>query len=119
MLTIYFSGTGNTKYIAELFSQKMGANCLSIEADVDFQAEIIAHDSIAFCYPILWIKIITQKNDCAACYRCVNLCPCKAITVTMFHIKPKWQYQGVICKAEVGTGDEVLRKGEKCGIIVS
>ena len=38
---------------------------------------------------------ITHKNNCTVCYRCVNRCPHKAITVKMFHVKPKWQYQGV------------------------
>jgi len=52
MLTLYFSGTGNTKYLAELFSQKMNATCLSIESDTDFAVEINAHDTITFCYPI-------------------------------------------------------------------
>jgi len=57
MLTIYFSGTGNTKYIAELFSQKMDANCYSIEAEVDFSAEIKRHDTIAICYPIYGSRV--------------------------------------------------------------
>ena len=57
MLAIYFSGTGNTKHIAELFSQKMGANCLSIEADANFQTEIKAHDTIVFCYPIYGSRV--------------------------------------------------------------
>jgi len=52
MLTLYFSGTGNTKYIADLFSGKMNASCISIEAEVDFMAEIMEHDTLAFCYPI-------------------------------------------------------------------
>jgi len=52
MLTLYFSGTGNTKHIAELFSQKMNAACFSIESAADFSAEIKQHDMIAFCYPI-------------------------------------------------------------------
>ena len=52
MLAIYFSGTGNTKYIAQLFSEKMGAVCLSIEADTPFSEAIAAHGTIAFCYPI-------------------------------------------------------------------
>ena len=52
MLTLYFSGTGNTKYIASLFSKKMNAGCISIEADTDFAAEIKAHETITFCYPI-------------------------------------------------------------------
>lgn len=52
MLMLYFSGTGNSKYIANLFSEKTGAKCHSIEAKIDFEREIIEHDTIAFCYPI-------------------------------------------------------------------
>jgi len=52
MLILYFSGTGNTKHVAESFGQKMGAKCFSIEENVDFSAEIKAHDTISFCYPI-------------------------------------------------------------------
>ena len=53
MLTLYFSGTGNTEYVAELFSRKMNVKCFSIEEeDVDFTEEIKAHGTIAFCYPI-------------------------------------------------------------------
>ena len=50
MLTLYFSGTGNTEYIARLFSDKMDAICLSIEANHDFSNEIKNHDTVAFCY---------------------------------------------------------------------
>ena len=52
MLTLYFSGTGNTKYAAELFSRKMNAKCFSIEEKIDFSVEIKAHEVVAFCYPI-------------------------------------------------------------------
>ena len=54
------------------------------------------------CVPICPMKnleivqgTIAQKNDCTVCYRCVNRCPRRAITVKMFHVKPKWQYKGV------------------------
>jgi len=57
MLTLYFSGTGNTKYIAELFSKKMDARCFSIEGDQDFATEIKANDTIAFCYPIYCSRV--------------------------------------------------------------
>ena len=57
MLTLYFSGTGNTRYIAEMFSHKMGATCLSIEKTMDFSKEIKAHDTIAFCYPIYGSRV--------------------------------------------------------------
>ena len=57
MLTLYFSATGNTEYIARLFSIQMNAACLSIEADVNFTAEIKANDTIAFCYPIFASRV--------------------------------------------------------------
>jgi len=57
MLTIYFSGTGNTEYIAKLFSDKMDIPCLSVEDDVDFANEIGSHDVIAFCYPIYGSRV--------------------------------------------------------------
>jgi len=52
MLTIYFSATGNSKFVAKLFSSHMDAKCLSIEDDVNFTDEIKTHDIIAFSYPI-------------------------------------------------------------------
>jgi len=57
MLTIYFSGTGNTKYIAQLFSKKMNAECLSIEDDTHFFDEIKKHDVITLCYPIYGSRV--------------------------------------------------------------
>jgi ferredoxin len=52
MLTLYFSGTGNSKFVAELFTAEMGGECLSIEEDVDFSALLTAADAVAFVYPI-------------------------------------------------------------------
>ena len=52
MVMYYFSGTGNSKYIAELFSQNMSAACHSIEEDINFEEIIDAEDVIGFCYPI-------------------------------------------------------------------
>ena len=57
MLTLYFSGTGNTEYIARLFCEKMGAKCLSIEAAHDFTKEIKNHGTIVFCYPIYGSRV--------------------------------------------------------------
>jgi ferredoxin len=67
-LTIYFSGTGNTKYIAELFSRKMDAACYSIEADTDFSAEIKRHDTIAVCYPIYGSRVPLIMREFVAKY---------------------------------------------------
>jgi folate-dependent phosphoribosylglycinamide formyltransferase PurN len=52
MLTLYFSGTGNTRFVAENFSKKNGAECHSIEEDLDFGAVIARHRRVCFCYPI-------------------------------------------------------------------
>lgn len=49
---LYFSGTGNSKYIANMFSEKIGAKCYSIEEKIDFSKVIDEYDTIAFCYPI-------------------------------------------------------------------
>jgi len=57
ILTLYFSGTGNTKYIAQSFSRKMDSKCLSIEADISFSDEIKRHNIIAFCYPIYGSRV--------------------------------------------------------------
>lgn len=52
MLMLYFSGTGNSKYIAKEFASKMGVACYSIEDKVDFTALINSTDTVAVCYPI-------------------------------------------------------------------
>lgn len=52
MLVLYFSGTGNSKYIAESFSQTMGALCYSIEEEVDFKEKLAEAQTVAVCYPI-------------------------------------------------------------------
>ena len=57
MLTLYFSGTGNTEYLAELFSRQMKAECLSIEADADFTSILKSHETIVFCYPVYGSRV--------------------------------------------------------------
>lgn len=52
MVTLYFSGTGNSQYIAELFATRMGSDCHSIEEQIDFNKVIFDNDTIAFVYPI-------------------------------------------------------------------
>jgi len=49
---LYFSGTGNSKYIAEMFSRNMDAVCHSIEEEIDFDKLINSNETIGFCYPI-------------------------------------------------------------------
>jgi len=57
MLILYFSGTGNTKYLANLFSHRMNIKCFSIESDINFKDEIKAHKTITFCYPIYCSRV--------------------------------------------------------------
>ena len=52
MLILYFSATGNTRFVAEVFGRDMGAKCLSIEDEVDFAALIKSNEIVAFCFPI-------------------------------------------------------------------
>ncbi len=52
MLTLYFSGTGNSRYVAEHFSEIMKADCFSIEDDINFSDKISSNDTICFCYPV-------------------------------------------------------------------
>ena len=57
VLTLFFSATGNSEYVARLFSGQMGAECLSIEDDADFSAAIRGNETIAFCYPIFASRV--------------------------------------------------------------
>ena len=68
MLTLYFSATGNTEYIARSFSRQTGAKCLSIEADADFVRELKEHDSIAFCYPVYGSRVPRIMREFVARY---------------------------------------------------
>ena len=57
MLMLYFSATGNSKYVAELFSKKMNAVCHSIEENTDFTELIKSNETIGFCYPIFGSRV--------------------------------------------------------------
>ncbi|MCL2619761.1 MAG: EFR1 family ferrodoxin [Defluviitaleaceae bacterium] len=63
MLMLYFSGTGNSKWIAQLFSKKMGAICHSIEENQDFTALMAGYDTIAFCYPVYGSRVPRPMRD--------------------------------------------------------
>lgn len=52
MIVFYFSGTGNSRFIAERFSRAAGAACLSVEEAADFDALIAQEDTVGFCYPV-------------------------------------------------------------------
>ena len=57
MTMFYFSGTGNSKYIAESFCKIMGAECHSIEENTDFRQLIESTKIIGFCYPIYFSRV--------------------------------------------------------------
>ncbi len=57
MLTLYFSGTGNSKFAAELFAAEMGGECKSIEETADFSALIQRADTLAFAYPVYLSRV--------------------------------------------------------------
>lgn len=52
MLMLYFSGTGNSKYVATQFAAEMKADCHSIEEAMDFDSLIHQADTVCFCYPV-------------------------------------------------------------------
>ena len=56
-LILYFSATGNSKFIAEVFAKQMNATIHSIEDDVDFLHLITTHETIAFSYPIYGSRV--------------------------------------------------------------
>lgn len=57
MVTLYFSGTGNSKFVAELFAAEMGCECHSIEEKADFGGLIQSADAVAFVYPIYGSRV--------------------------------------------------------------
>ena len=54
---IYFSGTGNSEFIAELFSKNMNGKCHSIEDNIDFNQLISSEETIGFCYPVYGSRV--------------------------------------------------------------
>ncbi len=44
MITFYFSGTGNSQYIAQRFGVKMSISCYSIEKNRCFHDLLIQHN---------------------------------------------------------------------------
>ena len=69
MIFLYFSGTGNSKYIAELFCKKMNVTCHSIEDEVDFAHLISSETVIGFCYPIYGSRVPRIMREFVSTYR--------------------------------------------------
>jgi len=68
MIMLYFSGTGNSKYAAQLFCHYTNAQCHSIEENINFAQLITSEEIIGFCYPIIGSRVprimreFVQKN---------------------------------------------------------
>ncbi len=52
IVTLYFSGTGNSEYIAKKFAQQIHSTCISIEEDYDFLSLLQQANIICLVYPI-------------------------------------------------------------------
>ena len=57
MLLLYFSGTGNSQYVAELFCKFTDAKIRSIEEKIDFGQLITSEKIIGFCYPVYGSRV--------------------------------------------------------------
>ena len=68
MIMLYFSATGNSKYVAEIFCKKSGAVCHSIEEDIDFARLLDSNEVIAFCYPIFGSRVPKLMREFVAKY---------------------------------------------------
>jgi len=68
MIIIYFSGTGNSKYIAELFCRCMDAKCYSVEDKVDFGKLTASEEVIGFCYPVYGSRVPRIMREFAVRY---------------------------------------------------
>lgn len=68
MLVLFFSGTGNSAYIAQNFAQKMQAACHSIEDEVDFTALLAQEKTIALCFPVYGSCVPRIMQDFIARY---------------------------------------------------
>lgn len=69
MLTLYFSGTGNSKWLAQRFAQTMQSPCHSIEENLNYPALLAAHNTIAVVYPIYGSRVPLIMREFAQRHR--------------------------------------------------
>ena len=55
MVVVYFSGTGNSKHIAEKFTDRMQIEAHSIEENIDF-GKMLKYDTSAFYVPRQYLE---------------------------------------------------------------
>ena len=87
MLGVYFSGTGNSRHSLEVFCKEADANAkvISIEEEGVIDA-IKGNDTLVISYPVQYSTVPIFLRDFVTdnstlCYRCINNCPKKAITL--------------------------------------
>ena len=68
MIMFYFSGTGNSKYLAESFCKKTKSKAYSIEEDLDFITLINENTFIGFCYPIYGSRVPKMMREFASSF---------------------------------------------------
>jgi len=59
----YFSGTGNSKYIADYFCKKMRARSYSIEEKINVKEIVKKNKKIGFCYPVYSSRVPKIMRD--------------------------------------------------------
>jgi len=60
---LYFSATGNSKYVAKLFSKNTNATCHSIEENINFTQLLASSKTIGFCYPVYGSRVPKIMHD--------------------------------------------------------
>lgn len=69
MIMLYFSGTGNSAYVAKKFAKEMEIASFSIEEKKKFDVLMEEHDVIAVCYPIYGSCVPRIMREFAERYR--------------------------------------------------
>lgn len=96
MIIVYFSGTGNSKYLAEQFAKRMNINAYSIEQNLDFETIFSHEDTIAFCYPIYGSCVPRIMREFVSKYKFyLNEKKLDRIYLDIQHGKVKKQYKGL------------------------
>lgn len=68
-MIFYFSGTGNSRYIARQFAARMGMGCHSIEETLNFESLIASAEVVGFCYPTYGGCVPRVMRDFAAAHK--------------------------------------------------
>ena len=56
-VVLYFSGTGNTQFVAELLAANLGIECFSIEDKTSASAALTLAKTVCICYPIYGSRV--------------------------------------------------------------